>query len=146
MSAKWMISFKSAIMLHDITRRTGLQLTHTLYYVIHKYRAYTKYHKNMIINTIRRVPSRPSLPQCMLPFLQDKLRLCTLARLTGAKETRRAARLLSSSDMVARWHKITSRWQVRQRQWSVRSGAWFQIVMNLLIFCIFYFKFSIFLL
>lgn len=41
------------------------------------------------------LPSRPR-PQYTLPFLHDKLRPCILARLTGARETRRAAKLSSS--------------------------------------------------
>ena len=61
------------------------------------------------------VPSNVvSLAQCMLPFLQDKLRFAILLRLVGASDTRRAARLSSSCMAVrVRGKQHASNWYVR---------------------------------
>jgi len=66
------------------------------------------------------VPSSTKRPQWVLPFLHDKLRLCTLARLTGARDTRRAARLSSSGITANR----TNQKQVHyMRAWLNKGGG-----------------------
>ena len=60
-----------------------------------------KRNQNLVTKLLRdteeeTLPSPASLPQCKLPFRQDMLRLWLLARLVGAKDTRRAARVISS--------------------------------------------------